>query len=260
MKLVAVEPLPRAGSSGTGPPAETASGWRLLLTTESTPGRQLESHISARRWEAALSLASSSGLGDDAVYKARWAAEPVDPNRLRETLGAVRDREWVIGQCLSRVADSVIAQRVLLDFGLAVADSALTEAARRSPRTPPAGGRTPAIGGSLWWRCQRLRLLQSRDRLETLEEVSGGGGGFDPAAFEDFSECVLKAAAAAFAQVGDVAGLGILLARHPYTLMPNLLEILSSLPETMEPKQYASLLPQVSFLFANREGKQHALC
>jgi hypothetical protein len=56
----------------------------------------------------------------------------------------------------------------------------------------------------------------------------------------------LPKAAAAVAASGNVAGLAVLLARHKTTLAPRLLQLLSALPESLDPRTYASLLPRAA--------------
>ncbi|KAK9810372.1 hypothetical protein WJX72_009621 [[Myrmecia] bisecta] len=92
-----------------------------------------------------------------------------------------------------------------------------------------------------WWQCQRLRVLQHLDRLETL---CAHYGSFDAAAYTEFRDCVTTEAAMAFARMGEVQSLATMLTRHPFTLAPNLLAILDSVPETVPPSAFLQLLPE----------------
>jgi hypothetical protein len=56
----------------------------------------------------------------------------------------------------------------------------------------------------------------------------------------------LPRAAAALAACGNVAGLAVLLQRHKTSLAPRLLQLLSGLPESLDARTYASLLPRAS--------------
>lgn len=56
----------------------------------------------------------------------------------------------------------------------------------------------------------------------------------------------LPKAAAALAAAGNVAGLAVLLQRHKSTLAPRLLQLLSALPESLDPRMYAALIPRAS--------------
>ena len=68
---------------------------------------------------------------------------------------------------------------------------------------------------------------------------------FDPTAFRVFRDCSLVQAAAALAAAADLESVETLLQHHPFTLMPHLLDILASVPETVPPSQYLHLLPKV---------------
>ena len=68
---------------------------------------------------------------------------------------------------------------------------------------------------------------------------------YDPAAFTLFRDCSLAEPAAAYAAGGEVACVEKLLLHHPVTLMPRILEILDSIPETLPPSEYLHLLPKV---------------
>jgi len=71
-------------------------------------------------------------------------------------------------------------------------------------------------------------------------------GSYDPEMFAVLRTEPLPKAAAAFAAAGNVAGLAVLLQRHKSTLAPRLLQLLSALPESLDPRIYASLVPRVS--------------
>lgn len=67
---------------------------------------------------------------------------------------------------------------------------------------------------------------------------------FDHAGYAEFRDCSLKDAAMEFASSGLTEAVKKLLQRHPYALMPHVLEILSCFPETLIPKSYIGILPK----------------
>lgn len=71
-------------------------------------------------------------------------------------------------------------------------------------------------------------------------------GSYDPELFSVLRTEPLPKAAAALAAAGNVAGLAILLQRHKSTLAPRLLQLLSALPESLDPRMYAALIPRAS--------------
>ncbi len=68
---------------------------------------------------------------------------------------------------------------------------------------------------------------------------------YDAAAYTAFRNCSLADFAAAHAAEGEVECIKKLLIHHPVTVMPHLLEILDSLPESLPPREYLSLLAKV---------------
>jgi hypothetical protein len=69
---------------------------------------------------------------------------------------------------------------------------------------------------------------------------------FDGAAYTAFKEVTIQGAALQYAAVGDVSALAVMLQHHPVLLGPALLGVLEALPETLDPRLYAQLLPKVS--------------
>jgi hypothetical protein len=69
---------------------------------------------------------------------------------------------------------------------------------------------------------------------------------YDPELFSVLRTEPLPKAAAALAAAGNVAGLTVLLQRHKSTLAPRLLQLLSALPESLDPRMYAALIPGAS--------------
>jgi hypothetical protein len=69
---------------------------------------------------------------------------------------------------------------------------------------------------------------------------------YDPSVFEALRHEDIRHAAAALAATGHVAGLQLLLQRHRAALQPRLLALLSSLPESLDPRTYAALIPRAA--------------
>lgn len=69
---------------------------------------------------------------------------------------------------------------------------------------------------------------------------------YDPELFSVLRTEPLPKAAAALAAAGNVAGLTVLLQRHKSTLAPRLLQLLSALPESLDPRMFAALIPRAS--------------
>eukprot|EP00198_Chlamydomonas_reinhardtii_P007404 XP_001696740.1 predicted protein [Chlamydomonas reinhardtii] len=221
-----------------------ATSLRLLLLAERTAQEMMQLHVRNQRWAPALRLAAASGLDADAVYEARWAASAVDGSgeAVAANLECMRDRRWVVGECLSRLAVDAAGQRLLLRYGLAESE------AQERAQAGDCGGKGPSGAAPWWWwRLARLRLLRHLDRLELL--LAAQGGAYDAAAYAAFRDLPLPAAAGSWAALGGVGPLTALAAAYPAALSPAapgplLLGVLSRLPETLSPRLYGALLPR----------------
>ena len=69
---------------------------------------------------------------------------------------------------------------------------------------------------------------------------------FSAAAYAAFKDADLPEAARQYAAAGDVPSLVTLVQRHPAALGPGVMGVLEALPESMDPRLYAQLLPRVS--------------
>eukprot|EP00887_Chlorella_sp_A99_P001469 scaffold8.g1469.t1 len=157
--------------------------------------------------------------------------------------GSEQDPRQLVSQCLEAAQPTAEAQRQLLQLGLEA-----TEAGRPQPDDIGAGGPPGASAGGgadrQWWRWQRLLVLQHLERLDTVLALYKGA--FSPEAYRQLRDCTVSEAAAAFAAVQRWEELGVLLARHPYALMPSVLDALAAAPETADPKALAPLLAQLA--------------
>ncbi|KAG2437019.1 hypothetical protein HYH02_011450 [Chlamydomonas schloesseri] len=241
--LLVLEPVATPAAAGGGGRLGGAPvvSLRLLLLAERTAQEMMSLHLRHQRWGAALRLAAAEGLDADPVYAARWAASALDGGgeAVTTNLEHVRDRRWVVGQCLTRLAVDAAGQRLLLRYGLA-----------ESEAQSDGGGRTGDGGDGpwWWWRLARLRLLRHLDRLEVL--LAAQGGVYDAAAYAAFRDLPLAAAAGSWAALGGVGPLTALAAAYPAALSPSapgplMLGVLSRLPETLSPRLYGALLPRV---------------
>ncbi|XP_053317315.1 NBAS subunit of NRZ tethering complex [Spea bombifrons] len=99
-------------------------------------------------------------------------------------------------------------------------------------------------------RC-RLKLLTYLDRLSTYEEILGGPHAaeerYDAGFFKKFRNQNMVLSARTYARESNVQALEILFTYHGSDLLPHILAILSNLPETTSPHEYAVLLPEACF-------------
>ena len=71
---------------------------------------------------------------------------------------------------------------------------------------------------------------------------------YSPEAYRQLRDCTIAEAATAFAAAQRWEELGVLLARHPYALLPAMLDALAAAPETADPKRLVPLLQQLAQL------------
>ena len=106
----------------------------------------------------------------DSPVRARWVAEGVTEHNIERSLAPVKDRSWVVDQCLSSLAADAHVQSLLLQYGLAETAGQL----RHSRQSPEGDDASEERHAALEWVGKRLHLLQHRERLETLQRLSPG--------------------------------------------------------------------------------------
>ncbi|KAK9794040.1 hypothetical protein WJX73_010101, partial [Symbiochloris irregularis] len=220
-----------------------AGGFRVLKVQQQGPEDRLLKLLTAQQWQEALGFAQSHNLSADHVYRARWVAEGVTRAGITDCLAQIGNREWVVEQCMSALGPDAQTQAALLEYGLQETDVQL-----QSLRSGELTDATAEASGGVWgerdmeWVGRRLRLLQQRERLETVQKLCGGQ--FIPRAFSELRDCLAKTAAQECARALALTQLGVLLKRHARVLMPGILDILQCLPETLKPSEFEHLLPQ----------------
>ncbi|GAX79632.1 hypothetical protein CEUSTIGMA_g7073.t1 [Chlamydomonas eustigma] len=231
--------LPPAAASAAA--ITSGAGWKVSIMAERTAEEMVAIHMKAQQWEAALLVAIAYHLDCDHIYKARWQSKPVTAVSIAENLHPMADRFAVAEMCAARVADSYEAQQMLIEF--CIAESALhcTWVHAEEVHDPES-----VKSNARWWRSMRLMMLSQLDRLKTLKAVHKGI--FDGAAFSAFKEVTIQEAALQYAAAGDVSALALMLQHHPVVLGAALLGVLDALPETLDPRLYAQLLPKVDGL------------
>eukprot|EP00117_Sycon_ciliatum_P023048 scpid5108/ scgid19701/ Neuroblastoma-amplified sequence; Neuroblastoma-amplified gene protein homolog len=95
----------------------------------------------------------------------------------------------------------------------------------------------------------RVQLLQYKDRLVTYESVLGRDRvdeDYSVEFFRKFRDANLVQSALQFAQAAEWKSVDALFCLHGDETLPHRLAILSHFPETMDPKEYKYLLPELS--------------
>ncbi|KAG0610271.1 hypothetical protein M758_7G052400 [Ceratodon purpureus] len=201
---------------------------------ERSPEEIFRARIAEGRYGEALRMAGERAeLNADEVYKARWGWSDLGRVAIQENLAKVQDRKWVVTECRTRICPTHEGMEAVILYGLVE-----TERYRRGEEED--GG----DGDTWWFRYERLRLLQRKDRLETFLGMHNGR--YFPKEYAYFCSASLQRVACEYAEGGRIGALDVLFKRHRYSLAPSVLTILDSLPETLPPHSYSNLLPQVA--------------
>eukprot|EP00731_Ephydatia_muelleri_P035471 Em0127g1a len=92
--------------------------YSLLCLKSVTPQECYERKMSKEEYGEALVLAKQYGLDCDLVYQRQWYNNPVTIATIQDYLSKVSKEEWVIQECMNRVARDYETTRELLQYGL----------------------------------------------------------------------------------------------------------------------------------------------
>ena len=222
---------------------EDAGTWRLLSMNQRTAQEMMRMRVDEGDYESALKLAQEEGLDTDLVYKARWSGAEPSAAAIHGILAKVRDRSWAIDQCCSCVASTTEDQYALLDYAIEEMNCYRPQAtAETSDANTPMSISTE----QMWFFKKRLRLLNYRDKLDTLARIHHGS--FQSDAYKAFREFPPVGAALWFAQLANMHALKVMTEHYQFSLGKQtklLCDVLTSVPETLDPDAYSHLLPEV---------------
>lgn len=135
--------------------------WKLWSLVERTREEMFRIKIAEGSYSAALKLAQNYGLNVDEVYKARWGMTDFGRLAIQENLAKLQDRKWVVNECRTRICPTQEAMEAVLLYGLVETERYKDE-------------KEGSDVDSWWFRYERLRLLQRKDRLETFLGMHNG--------------------------------------------------------------------------------------
>ncbi|KAL2555078.1 MAG2-interacting protein 2 [Forsythia ovata] len=207
--------------------------WNLVSFSEISVPAMYDKLITGQRYQAALDFADCHNLDKDEVLKSKWLSSGQGVNEIKTLLPTVKDQAFLLSECLERVGPTEDAQRALLTFGLRLTDSYRFSESEDDK------------SGKIWdFRMARLKLLLFRDRLETFLGINMGR--FSVQEYNKFRNVPVREAALALAGDGKIGALNLLFKRHPYSLIPSMLEAFAAIPETIPVQTYGQLLPGTS--------------
>ncbi|XP_052190768.1 MAG2-interacting protein 2 isoform X2 [Diospyros lotus] len=204
--------------------------WRLLSFSNRSVSEMFNILLGNQNYQTALDFATSHGLDKDEVLKSQWLHSVQGVNEINMFLAVIKDRVFVLSECVVGVGPTEDAVRALIALGLHLTDQYRFSETGTNENT------------QIWnFRLARLKLLQFRDKLETFLGINMGR--FSVQEYSKFRCMPINEAAAKLAESGKIGALNLLFKRHPFSLTPFMLEILAAIPETVPVQTYRQLLP-----------------
>ncbi|KAJ0968606.1 hypothetical protein J5N97_025523 [Dioscorea zingiberensis] len=204
--------------------------WSLMSFSSRSVSEMFMIFINNKNYQAALDIANRNGLDRDEVFKAQWLDSDQGTRAIDMFLSKIKDQAFVLSECVSKVGPTEDVVKALLSHGLHITDQYKFLDSND-------------IECDLIWdfRMIRLKLLQYRDCLETFVGINMGR--FLAQEYVKFRVSPLTESAISLAESGKIGALNLLFKRHPYSLSPSILDILSAIPETLPVQTYGQLLP-----------------
>ncbi|PRQ60502.1 putative transcription factor WD40-like family [Rosa chinensis] len=204
--------------------------WSLVSFSERSVVEMYNILLRNKKYQAALEFADHHGLDKDEVIKSQWLHSNQGANEISTFLSKVKDKHFVLSECVEKVGPTEDSVRALLVHGLHITNQYRFSEPENTE------------GSQIWdFRMARLKLLQYSDRLETYLGINMGR--FSVQEYSKFRVMPIKEAAVTLAESGKIGALNLLFKRHPYSLAPYVLEIFGSIPETIPVQTYGQLLP-----------------
>lgn len=141
----------------------TKLDWTLVSFSERSILEMYGILIAQQDYQAALQFADRHGLDKDEALKSQWLHSSHGINEIRTLLANIKDKVFVLSECVDQFGSTEDAVRALLDHGFR-----LTDSYRFS-------GSESIEQDEIWdFRLTRLRLLHLKDRLETFLGINTG--------------------------------------------------------------------------------------
>ncbi|KDO24774.1 hypothetical protein SPRG_20810 [Saprolegnia parasitica CBS 223.65] len=234
VRVMGVAVAPR-DASGFYYASRNASGEVLLASFAELPLEvAYQRRVALGCFDEALALAMKHDTLDrDVVHKAAAAAEPNVARRIEAHLAHISDSAWVLQYVASTLEASAADCAALWRFGL---------------RLDPTFGVLGRLLDLLETYLALVHVETAATPAMPLDELLANESlapFFHPSLLEAFLDATMFETALAIAKDGRVAALGLLLERYGFELLPDRLTLLSALPLTLDPAEYAHLLPSV---------------
>ncbi|XP_014245008.1 neuroblastoma-amplified sequence-like [Cimex lectularius] len=224
--------------------------YRLLGVKNTTPEELFYRKLSNNEFDQALLLALEYGINQDIVYQEQWKTSFVSANSIELYLDKVTDKQWVLNECLNRVAETLEGASALLDYGFKLTkfedvfkvQSEQIELSLEALKS--AKGLTEYEKQAV---SARITICGYEDKLNTYKMIIGKSeaeDNYNCNEFEIFRKQTYVDSAINFARAGNGSAVEILMNFHCDEIRPFWLIILNNFPETINPSMYSNILPQ----------------
>jgi hypothetical protein len=186
--------------------------YKLIGFKEKKPISILMELLSNEKYVEANAYAKSFELSEDLIYQHQWNESEKDEGDFG-ILEDIKDKDWVIHECLICHTDSVEKKNNLLKYALNLCE--------KLNKSDP-------------------KIREFHSKMETYLQIHS----FDWDKVKTFCESNLMDSIQVLSVKKNFSGVETILTRHPNETLPKLLEILSSIPETIDPSSYENLLPK----------------
>lgn len=137
--------------------------WSLVSFSERSSVEMYNILLRDKKYQAALKFADHHGLDKDEVMKSQWLHSNQGANDIRTFLSKVKDKHFVLSECVEKVGPTEDSVRAMLVHGLHITN----QYGFSEPENDE--------GSQIWdFRMARLKLLQYSDRLETYLGINMG--------------------------------------------------------------------------------------
>eukprot|EP00210_Caulerpa_lentillifera_P008589 g8193.t1 len=198
---------------------------KLICLKQETPSEHISTLVGRQDFSAALELAETAGLSKEAVYKSMWTQNSyssISCSELTNYFENISDLDWILNVCLTITGENLQDQEQILKHGLHELKEVLNSAHRME---------------------QYLSLLKQLEMFCTFKALHPGS--YSWKAFQAFRMESPVSIAKAFVQNSNIHAMQVLFRFLGWSLFPHLMEILNSIPATMNPKDCSRIYPSI---------------
>ncbi|KAK8803825.1 hypothetical protein WA158_001519 [Blastocystis sp. Blastoise] len=230
-----------------------------------TPEELYAYYIKNGEYKPAYTLATTYQLNLDDIYKARWCqlfSESSTPSLPRSSiddfLGKVKDSQYIITECLTRYCQAEDVYIFIIKYGLKICSDLLkqeniideidgeqTEVTRTLINNVDHIRGNRSIEILLIYKYLFKMKLMKLDLYRQIRREEKRGLLFNIQEYIDIEKKNIKELALSYAQKGNLNSLKILFHMCQHVILPYRFEILNSIPEIYDPKEYEYLFPQL---------------